>query len=101
MDLLQPLPSHMRIDLRRGDIRVTKHHLNGTKVCPSFQEMTCEGVTEKMGADPFPNARIPAVPLQNFPEPLTAYPLPGTANEQETALPPLVQPLSHCLQIDR
>ena len=66
----------MRVNLSGGDIHMTKHHLDRAKVCPPFQKMACKGVAEKMGGNPFTNARPLTIGFETLPEPLTAHPFP-------------------------
>ena len=37
MDLLQPAPFNMRIDLRRSDVRMTQHRLHRAKIGAPFE----------------------------------------------------------------
>ena len=43
----------MRVDLRRTDVGVAKHGLQGPQVRASFQQMRGKSVAQHMGADPF------------------------------------------------
>jgi len=46
MQLLQPLPRHMRIDLRRRNIRMTQQHLHHAQVGTVVQQVRGEGVPQ-------------------------------------------------------
>src|SRR4030043_185920 len=74
VNLLQSLSCDMGIYLSGGNIHVTKHHLNRTEIRPPFQKMACEGVTEKMGGNSFPNTRPPTIGFDIFPALFSAHP---------------------------
>jgi hypothetical protein len=46
----QPRFEHVRVDLRRREIRMTEHELNHTKVGASFEQMRRERMAQHMGA---------------------------------------------------
>ena len=94
VNLFQSFPRDMRIDLSRGDIHVAKHHLDRTEICPSFQKMTCEGVTEKMGGDSFSNTCPPTIGLNHLPELLSTHPSSHTVDKKTGTLPPFGKPFS-------
>ena len=44
MQLFQPLPRHMRINLRGRNIRMTEQHLHYAQICAVIEQMRGEGV---------------------------------------------------------
>ena len=51
VDLNQMLPGHMRVDLRRADIGMAQHDLNGPQVGAPFQQMAGKAVSQAVGSD--------------------------------------------------
>ena len=48
MQLLQPLPRHMRINLRSGNIRMPQQHLHHAQVRAVIEQMRGEGVAQSV-----------------------------------------------------
>src|SRR4051794_39444947 len=48
--VFEPLGREVRVDLRRGDVRVAEHLLQGAQVAPSGQQVGGEGVAEGVRA---------------------------------------------------
>jgi hypothetical protein len=48
-DFSQALRQHMRINLRRRNVRVAKHLLDGPEIRPAGQEMAGERMPQNMG----------------------------------------------------
>ena len=49
MQRLQPLTRDVSVDLRRGDIRMTKQHLHHAQIGPVIQQMRGERVPQGVG----------------------------------------------------
>ena len=49
--LLQPLPAHVGVDLRRRDVRMPQHDLNRSKVRPPLEQVRRKGMPERVGVD--------------------------------------------------
>src|SRR5689334_4355919 len=58
----------MRVDLRRRQIRMTEHRLDGAQVCSALQQMGREGVPQHVRAEGRPESGGQAVPAQDLPE---------------------------------
>src|SRR5262245_17458980 len=58
----------MRINLRRREVRVSEHHLDGAEIRAALQEMRRKRMTEHVRAERTANAGAAAVRLENFPE---------------------------------
>src|SRR5579872_7370253 len=71
IELLQPRPRNMRVDLRCGDVGVPKHHLYGPQVRAVFQQMRGERVTQHMRRDVRSDSRLPGIANDLHPESLT------------------------------
>ena len=52
MHLDQVLAVDVGVDLSGGDIHVTQHRLNGSKVGPVLQQVGCKGVAQHMRGEP-------------------------------------------------
>lgn len=48
MDLLKSTPFHLRINLSRGNTRMTQHRLDGSQVGATLQQMSGKGMPEHM-----------------------------------------------------
>ena len=83
----------MGIDLCRRDINMAKHQLYGTKVSPSFEEMTGKGMTEEVWGDPFPDSCLSSVGFDDLPELLSAHEPPRPVDKKKGSFPPLEQSL--------
>src|SRR6185369_12903978 len=68
VDRAHPLLQHMRVDLRRRQIGVAKHHLNGSQIGTTFEQMGGERMLECVRAECRPHVRTPAIRFQNLPE---------------------------------
>ena len=51
IDILELFADEVRIDLRRGDVRMTEHFLNGMDIRPVFQQMRRERMAQRMRCD--------------------------------------------------
>lgn len=49
MDLLEPLPVDVGINLGGRDVCMTEHHLDRAQVCPPFEEVGGKGVPQGVG----------------------------------------------------
>lgn len=67
MDLPKPLPSHMRIKLRRADAGMPKEFLDHTKVRPMFKQMRRETMPQHMRRDIPGDPRMPHASLNSPP----------------------------------
>ena len=72
----------MRINLRRRNVRVAEHHLNGSKVGPVIEQMRGERMPQHMGADRGSNAGAAAMGGQQAPETDSAYAAAAPVEEQ-------------------
>lgn len=71
IDILELLADEVRIDLRRGDVRVTEHFLNGVDIRAVFQQMRRERMAQRMRRDRLFDAGLRLVVLDELPEALT------------------------------
>ncbi len=76
----------MGVDLGRRDIHVAEHHLDRSKISPSFQKMTGEGVTQKVGGDPLKKTGPAGIILQALPELLSAHPFSRSVDKKDWTL---------------
>ena len=51
VDILELLADKVRIDLRRGDVRMAEHFLNGVDIGAVFQQMRREGMAQRVRRD--------------------------------------------------
>src|SRR6187401_2704859 len=51
VDVPDPLPGQMRVELGRGDTRMSEQLLDDPQVGPAFEQMRGERVTQRMRAD--------------------------------------------------
>src|SRR5438270_13895372 len=73
IDLLQPRPRDMRVDLRGGDVRMAKHQLDGSEIRSVLQEMRGERMSQNMGRDMCLDAGQPCVLDDLHPERLAGH----------------------------
>ena len=71
VDAAHALLEDVRVDLRRGQIGVTEHHLNGAQIGAALEQMRRERVPQHVRAQGLRQTRLPRVALQNLPEPDT------------------------------
>jgi hypothetical protein len=45
----EPGSAHVGVDLGRGEVCVTQHGLDGTKIGSALQQIRCEGVAKHVG----------------------------------------------------
>ncbi len=83
----QPRLEDVRVDLRRREIRVAQHHLDGSQVGTAVEQMSGERVTDDMRAERFREPGLTAVPFQNFPEPDAAERAAPHVHEQSRRRP--------------
>ena len=48
VQFLQPLPRHMRINLRRRNIRMAQQQLHYPQVRPMVDQVCCEGMSQRV-----------------------------------------------------
>ena len=72
VDRTQPGFQDVSIDLRRREVRVAQHHLNGPKIRTAFEQVRSERVPDDMGAERARQAGGRAVAFDDFPEPHAA-----------------------------
>jgi hypothetical protein len=63
MNLDQPLPVHMRINLRCADAGVSKQFLNNSKISSVFQKVGRETVPEHVRRNVPAESSLPRAPL--------------------------------------
>ena len=71
IDILELFADEVRIDLRRGDVRMTEHFLNGMDIRTVFQQMCRERMAQRMRCDCLFDAGLRLVVLDELPEALT------------------------------
>ena len=77
----------MRVDLRRHQVFVAQHCLNGAKVRTSLQEIRREGVPEHVGGDPLSgDPRLSRNAADSLEEILTRHGPPPSGQEQRLDL---------------
>jgi hypothetical protein len=73
MNPFDPLASHMRIYLCRGNIRMPEQHLYHPQICAVVEQMGSEGMTKRMGGHGSADACRGGVPLDQMPEGLARH----------------------------
>src|SRR2546423_1090248 len=63
-----PLLKDVRVNLRRREIRVAQHHLDGTQIGATLEEMGGERMTQHVRAERRGDACAPPIRLQHLPE---------------------------------
>lgn len=71
IDILELFADEVRIDLRRGDVRMTEHFLNGMDIRTVFQQMCRELMAQRMRRDRLFDAGFCLIVLDELPEALT------------------------------
>jgi len=59
MNVPQPVPRHMRINLRRADIRMAEQFLDDTQIRPMLQQMRRKTVPQHVRSDVPRHSRTP------------------------------------------
>src|SRR5512135_3003676 len=91
VNLLEPFPGNMRIDLRGGDIGMAEHGLHRTQVGAVVKHMRCKGVAQRMRRDGSADAGLECIVFEPYPEHLTRYaPAPRT-DEHMVCIPAFEQ----------
>ena len=72
VNALQAAGIDVRIDLRRRDIRMPQHLLHLAEIGASCQNVSCETVAKRMGADRRWSAGANCVLLDQFPDGLAS-----------------------------
>lgn len=70
VDRLQILLDQLRIDLRGGNVAVSKHLLNGAQISTIFKQMRRKAVPERMRRNILLDVCFFLIVLDNFPESL-------------------------------
>src|SRR6202790_3088714 len=68
VDFLQALLDHMRVNLRRCNISVPQHELDGAQIGSPLQKMRGKAVTEFMRSQPSAQTQLDAVIMQDLPD---------------------------------
>ena len=68
VNILELLADQMRINLRRGDVRMAEHFLNGVDIGTIFQQMCREGMTQCVRCDRLFDAGLGLIVLDELPE---------------------------------
>ena len=71
MDLSQPFPIDVCIDLGSGNIRVAQHHLHRRDIGTPLQEVSRKGVAQGMRGHSFLNPRPLGIDAEDSPEALS------------------------------
>src|ERR1700739_1154752 len=95
VNLFQTLFHDVGIDLRRGNIAVTKHQLDGAKIGAAFQEMGGKTVTQHVGRKRHTQTGLAAISRENLPAPNAAEATAAAIEEQDRRMGGL--PFSHKL----
>ena len=94
MNGFQSLTRHMRVYLRRGDIHMTEHRLNGAQICTACEQVSRKGMSQCMGRYPLLKSCGHGISLQQLPETLTRKFSAGAIHEHVGAHPSLDQGFS-------
>ena len=73
MDLLQPLPRDMGVNLGRGNVCVAEHDLHGPQVRTMFEQVACKGMPQGVRRDLLSDSGQSGAPLDDLPEGLPAH----------------------------
>ena len=68
VDFLQALLDHMRVNLRRCNLSVPQHELDGAQIGPPLQKMRGKAVTKFMRSQPSAQTQLDAVIMQYLPD---------------------------------
>ena len=82
VDRLQILLDQLRIDLRGGNVAVSKHLLNGAQISTIFKQMSRKAVPERMRRNILLDVCFFLIVLDNFPESLAAHTFAGYIDEK-------------------
>jgi len=82
VDGFEPISGNVRIDLRRGNIRMAEKLLDNAQVRASLQKMGRKGMTECMGCDLFGDTGKSRVFFDHLPHELPRQPSPAPAQEK-------------------
>ena len=82
INLLQTFLDHVRVNLRRRNVRVTKHHLHRTKVRASIEQMRGKAMTEHVRGQRLAEAGFPPIFPQALPKCDAIYLMPSLIQEK-------------------
>src|ERR1700687_4417329 len=82
VDFLQALLDHVRVNLRRCNISVPQHELDGAQIGSTLQEMRGKAVTEFMRSQASAQTEPDAVIMQDLPDGNATEPASGSRQEQ-------------------
>ena len=82
VNLFQAFFHDVGVDLRRGNIAMPEHQLNGAEIGAAFQEMSGETVAEHVGSKSHTQTRLAAIGRENFPDTNAAEPAAATIQEE-------------------
>ena len=85
VDVPDPLPGQMRVQLRRGDTRMPEQLLDDAQVGPTFEQMRRERVAQRVRADPLGEAGPRRRALDRGPGLLARQAPPAVAEEERPA----------------
>src|SRR5215210_2096330 len=85
VDRSDPLPRQVRVELGRGDTRMTEQLLNDPQIRPALEQMRRERVTQCVRADPVTKPGAPSGDLHRCPRLLPGESTPAVPDEQRTA----------------
>src|SRR5215471_9327291 len=68
VDRTQPRLQNVRINLRRRQIRVPEHHLDGAQIGAALEQVRGEGVPQDVRTESARDACLHAVRLEDLPE---------------------------------
>src|SRR5208337_1904602 len=68
VNLLQTFLHDVGINLRRGNIAMTKHQLDGAEIGAAFQKMGGKTVTKHVGCERHTQTGLASVRRENFPD---------------------------------
>ncbi len=103
IDRPHPLFEHVRVDLRRREIRVAEHHLDRAQIGAALEQVRRKRMPQHVRAERAATARLPRVALQDLPEPdaRQAGPAAARVDEQPRALPLAEQRRPRVAQVPR
>ena len=73
--VLKPLLQNLRIDLSRGNVRVSQHFLYILQLRPVFQQMCGKLMAKRMRRNILFDVSLRGIPLDDFPETLACHTL--------------------------
>ncbi len=86
MDFFKARAIDMRINLRRGNIGMAEHRLNGAQIRTAFEQMGGERMAQGVRCDPFLDSCRQSIAPDHFPKALPAERLAGTIGKNKRTI---------------